>query len=174
MTMLYKKVTGEKVPFLFREVSEEELREKRDTHFSSWSFDFLLPKVHGNKVFALVTELDQETIQGLIALRLNDHPQYMCVDVDIIESAPHNKKIRNAVYNPSRYLVGVGRCLIAFACQYGIENNLDAMQLTSKSSKLKWYTDLGGLNISGQQIIFMEDACKELAQSYFPRGVIWC
>lgn len=84
----------------------------------------------------------------MIALKPNYDEACRCVDVEIIESAPRNKKELNQKLNNNRKYAGIGKCLVAFACQYSIDKGLDGfIALTSKTSKIPFYRDLGAKSI---------------------------
>ncbi len=85
----------------------------------------------------MVTEVYPSDIQGLIALKPNYDEAYRCLDVEIIKSTPNNKQIIKGKTNSKRTYIGVGKCLVAFSCQYSIDKELEGfVELTSKSSKI--------------------------------------
>lgn len=137
-----------------------------------WAFNWLKSFSQGYDVYALVLKETPNITEGLIALNENHDPDFMCVDVDIIESAPHNKKISNGKINSSRKLEGVGKMLVAFACKYSMDNGLDGyVELTSKSSKIPFYKELGAERASGHNFIFNTYSATKLVSEYFKGGV---
>lgn len=89
-------------------------------------------------------------------------------------SAPKNKKEIKGYANVQRIYKGVGRCLIAFACQYSLVSGLDGyVGLTSKSSKFSFYESMGATPVSNQFYMFNTFASQKLVQKYFPGGILW-
>lgn len=173
--MIIELQSGLSVPYFFREVGRAEVKEKKYTsRGGTWDFDWLKPITHGFKVYGLVTEPYPTDVQGLIALKQNRDPDFLCVDVDIIEAASINKKFINDTLNSNRRYMGIGKCLVAFACQYSLENRLDGfVELTSKSSKLNLYEGLGGTVTHGRSVMFDDAVAKQLSQAYFKGGIRW-
>ncbi len=164
---------GEKVNIRIRELAKEDVKKIHDSR--EWIMPFYHSYTKGNQVFALVTVEEPDAYQGLIALSENHDSDFLCVDLDIIESANHNKKeYPPGVLNKHRRYSGVGINLIAFACQYSIDCNLEGfVLLTSKSSKYELYEKLGAVHLFGQQMMFNSETGKRIAKTYLPGGVPW-
>lgn len=157
----------------FRKIDRSEIT-KNNYKPPNWSFHWLKPLTHGFEIYGIVTEEYPNEIQGLIALKPNYDEAFRCVDVEIIESAPHNKKIVKGEENEDRKYIGVGRCLVAFACQYSLDKGLEGfIELTSKTSKIDFYTDLGATPTFGQNMMIADKQAVELAKQYFSGGVKW-
>ncbi|MDT0160617.1 MULTISPECIES: hypothetical protein [Bacillus] len=172
--MLLDAATNKPVVFYFREVGKEEIKGNRYLSDYGWEFNWLHPISHGFRVFGLVTNKNPDFVEGLIALKENPDEDFLCVDVDIIESAPQNKKFIKGVLNKERSNINVGRILIAFACWYSIDKGYDGyVGLTSKSSKYPFYMSMGARQTFGQYIMFDDIAASRLVKQYFPGGVLW-
>lgn len=172
--MLIDTTTNQNVEFYLRPVNRDEIIENHYNPDGGWAFDWLHPLSHGFEIYGLVTDTFPESVQGLIALKQNPDEAFNCVDIDIVESSPNNKKEIGGNPNIRRTYKGVGRCLIAFACQYSIDNGFEGyVGLTSKSSKFKFYEDMGAFRTSGQRYMFFDTTAKQLVQIYFPGGVKW-
>jgi hypothetical protein len=172
--MIIDAKTNQLVDVYFRKVERKEITGKNYRPKGGWSFDWLKPLTHSFEIYGIVTEDYPDEIQGLIALKPNYDPEYRCVDVDIIESAPHNKKMLKGILNTNRKYIGVGKCLVAFACEYSIQKGLEGfVQLTSKSSKIDFYMNLGGIPTYGQNIMFTDSSAMKLSKMHFPGGIKW-
>ncbi|MCC5803811.1 hypothetical protein [Rossellomorea vietnamensis] len=172
--MLLNAATNSPVDYYFREVGKEEVKDNRYLPDYGWEFNWLYPISHDFKVFGLVTDHNPDIVEGLIALKENPDEDFLCVDVDIIESSPQNKKFIKGVLNQDRSYINVGRVLIAFACWYSIEKGYDGyVGLTSKSSKYPFYESLGAQLTYGQHFMFDDIAAERLVKIYFPGGVVW-
>ncbi|QKY68415.1 hypothetical protein [Lentibacillus sp. CBA3610] len=110
-------------------MEREEIIEKKYNPEGGWSFHWLKPVTHFFNVYGLVTAEYPNSVQGLIALKPNYDDAFRCVDIDIIESSPHNKKMVHGVNNEKRKYVGIGRCLVAFACEYSINQGLEGINI---------------------------------------------
>lgn len=160
--------TNKDVPCYYREVTLKEIREKKYLKSNGWEFDWDIPIGMGFMVYGLVTEEFPEDVQGLIAVKANTHPEFLCVFLEIVESAPTNKKV-----HPNRRYKGVGIDLIAFACQYSFDNNCDGyVKLTSKTSKFDFYDKLK-FDRYGQDCTMHTKYALSLAKKHFPGGVLW-
>ncbi|GGM43319.1 hypothetical protein GCM10011351_31610 [Paraliobacillus quinghaiensis] len=172
--MIYDVNTHKIIGCYFREVKREEIIHNNYNPKGGWSFNWLKPITHSFEVYGLVTEDYPDLIQGLIALKSNYDEAFRCVDIDIIESAPQNKKVVKGEENNHRRYIGVGRCLVAFACEYSLSAGLEGfIELTSKSSKIDFYQDLGACSTYGQNMMITGDRAIELAKCYFSGGVQW-
>ncbi|MCM3067122.1 hypothetical protein M3568_11895 [Priestia flexa] len=174
-------MTGEKVEYYFRKVGKEEIKEKGYLPDEGWEFNWLRPLTHKYEVFGLITKERPDEVEGLIAVMLNDDPDFMCVDIEILESAPRNKKEIKGYSNLRRMYIGVGRCLIAFACQYSLDNGFDGyVGLAAKTSKMELYESMGAMAVNGygfdtgaQGYMFTQGAALNIVKEYFPGGVLW-
>lgn len=90
--MIVNLQTEQEINVFFKEMERKEIREKNHISDGKWKFDWQKPFTQGFEVYGLMTEEYPEIIQGLIALKPNFDEDYLCVDIDILESAPHNKK----------------------------------------------------------------------------------
>jgi hypothetical protein len=108
-----------------------------------WLFDWRIPIATDFQVHALFTTSQPATVQGLIALRPNHKPDFLCVEIMNVESAYHNKAI-----NPDRKYAGVGEHLMAFACKISFNEKLDGfVQFTSKTTTIPFYQRIGAQHI---------------------------
>ncbi|HDX9577011.1 TPA: hypothetical protein ROX88_000482 [Bacillus pseudomycoides] len=172
--MLKEMASNKEVVYYFRRIEKEEIKQNKYLPDNGWDFNWLHPISHNFEVYGLVTELYPDSVEGLIALKQNNDPDFLCVDIDIVESAPKNKKEIKGYANVQRIYKGVGRCLIAFACQYSLVSGLDGyVGLTSKSSKFSFYESMGATPVSNQFYMFNTFASQKLVQKYFPGGVLW-
>ncbi|RIW32547.1 hypothetical protein D3H55_13260 [Bacillus salacetis] len=172
--MLLDAATNKPVVYYFREVGKEEIKGNRYLADFGWEFNWLHPISHEFRVFGLVTNNNPDFVEGLIALKENPDEDFLCVDVDIIESAPQNKKFIKGVPNLERSHINVGRVLIAFACWYSLDKGFDGyVGLTSKSSKYLFYFSMGAKQTFGQHFMFDNAAASKLVEQYFPGGVLW-
>lgn len=158
-------ITKEK--FLFNILNREEIKVLELDNPRGWAFNWLKPYSKGYEIYALSIET-KSRIQGLIALKGNSDPDFMCVDVELIESAPQNKKIINGQTNQNREFSNCGRLLVAFACHYSFIKGYDGyVELTSKSSKFPFYESLGAKRTYGQNVYFDTDSANKLVTKYF-------
>ena len=152
----------------FIQLERSDIKNRQLNTRSGWAFNWLKPYSQGFEIHAMVMEERPTIIQGLIALRGNDDPDFICVDVDLIESAPQNKKIINGKTNPNRQFMNCGRLLVAYACLYSFRNGYDGfVELTSKSSKMPFYESLGAIQTYGQNFLFSTDSANRLVTKYF-------
>ncbi|SDN46354.1 hypothetical protein SAMN04488137_4544 [Fictibacillus solisalsi] len=172
--MIIEAKSGKKVECYFRSVSKEEIKQEKYSPSGKWDFDWMRPVLNGFEIFALSVDKHGQTPQGLVAVKAHYEKGYEFVELDIVESSPANKKVIQGKGNKERIHIGVGRCLIAFACWYSFNKGLDGfMKLTSKSSKLDLYSELGG-HRNGQEFIFYPMDSMRLCKQYFPGGVkVW-
>jgi ribosomal protein S18 acetylase RimI-like enzyme len=167
--MIINAATNEAVPCYFRKVELKEIKERRYNPLGGWAFDWKKPIGTDFEVYGLVTEEYPDEVQGLVAVRANYHEDFRCVFLDIVESAPHNKKIA-----PRRKYIGVGKVLVAFAAQYSKDHDLDGcVSLTSKSNKIDFYEGLSFLVLGSREAILEENPAKLLMSKYLPGGVKW-
>lgn len=167
--MILNAETKELVDCFFKKIDRDEIVKKKFTPSGGWAFNWLKPFTQSFEIYGIVTEECPNMIQGLIALKPNYDEDFRCVDVEIIESAPYNKKVTD-----NRLYIGVGRCLVAFACQYSLDKGLEGfVEFTSKTSKIPFYKELGAVTIYGQNMMINDEAALNLAKQYFSGGVKW-
>jgi hypothetical protein len=108
-----------------------------------WFFDWRIPLESNFQVHALFATSKPAIVQGLIALRPNHNPDFLCVEVMNVESVFHNK-----AFNPDRRYAGVGEHLMAFACKVSINEKFDGfVQFTSKTTTIPFYQRIGAQHI---------------------------
>ncbi|MED1865857.1 hypothetical protein P4V41_20610 [Fictibacillus nanhaiensis] len=167
--------TGQTVNERFKALNREDLitydiKKAKD----SWQFDWKRPFSRDSIVFGLFAE-GENRVQGLLALYPNNDPDFLCVDLDWVESAPHNKRIAL-----DRKYVGVGKTLVSFACWYSLEHFDGHVMLSSKSSKVPLYLGMGALHggfqseeEGGHPMIFYPQSSKKNVERYLLGGVTW-
>jgi len=172
--MIVNVESNQLVDCYFKKIERAEIIAKKYTPRGGWAFNWLKPLTHSFEIYGIVTEEYPDMIQGLIALKPNYDEAFRCVDVEIIESAPHNKKMINKKENTNRIYVGVGKCLVAFACQYSLDKGLEGfIEFTAKTSKIDFYQNLGAISTYGQSMMIPDKAAIRLAKQYFSGGVKW-
>jgi len=158
----------------FRKVERAEILKNNYTPTGGWDFDWAKPISLSFEVYALITKSSPEIVQGLIAVRPNYDEIYKCVDIDILESAPQNKKYNKKKLNMNRSYVNIGKCLVAFSCAYSVEVSLEGyVQLTSKTSKITFYEELGAKNTYGQNMVLYDSDAKILIEEHLQGGIKW-
>ncbi|MCK6259561.1 hypothetical protein LCY76_23615 [Fictibacillus sp. KIGAM418] len=173
--MIIDAVTKRRVDVYFREVTKEEIRANKYNKRGGWAFNWLTPLKDGFRVFALITETEPEVAQGLIAMRALHDPDFNCVHLENIEAAPQNKRFLGPKgFNNAQRYENVGKCLVAFACQYSLDQGLEGyVELIAKNSVLQFYSDLGGIPF-GRKVIFDERGALRLIRKHFPGGAkLW-
>lgn len=172
--MLIETSSNTHVDYYFRKVDGKEIRANKYNKTNGWDFSWATLLKDEFQIFALVTDKYPEA-QGLIALK---HYRYASgdgyIEVANISSSPHNKmRINGAVTWNQRYS-GVGKCLVAFACQYSIEIGLEGfVSLTSKKTTRNLYLNLGADNPFGELMTFDDQVAKALSMAYFKGGIKW-
>ena len=172
--MLYNLKTHKWLECYYRKLDKDDVQEYVPPN---WVFDFTSELNDNFEVFGLETKEYPGIVQGIVALRVNKH-EYT-VHLKSAESADINKYFihglkRNGL-NPDRIYKGIGVNLVAFACQYSLENDCDGhVNLISKSDTIPFYESIGGepLFNGGQIIVFLEKAGQKLATEYFSGGAI--
>ncbi|RVT59467.1 hypothetical protein EM808_19425 [Niallia taxi] len=174
--MLYNIRTRQFVDCYYRRVGKNEVGEYIPPN---WVFNFKNDFNKDCEVFSLETKEYPGIAQGIVALRV--YKGEYRVQLVSAESSKENKLYRIGLerygVNDFRIYKGVGNNLVAFACQYSLENGCDGyMHLTSKTETINFYTsnELGGefFEEKSQLIIFDENIGQRLAKRYFPGGAI--
>lgn len=172
--MIFNLETNKLEECYFRKVERAEIIENNYRPQGGWDFDWVKPISLSFEVYALVTKSFPEIVQGLIAVKPNFDEIFMCVDIDILESAPKNKKYNKKKLNTNRNYLNVGKCLVAFSCAYSVEVGLlGYVQLTSKTSKMKFYDELGAKTSWGQLMMFYDEDAKILIDEHLQGGIKW-
>lgn len=125
-----------------------------------WKFDWSIPHKTGYEIYELLLK-DDETVQGMIALK-HIREQYY-THVDIVESAPFN------VGHNGKYK-GVGAHLFAIACKVSWDaGNEGYVQFKAKSNLVEHYKEtLGAQNIDAQNMFIDTYGALKLIRTYFP------
>lgn len=166
MTKPSKDIT--QYPVSFTRLERRDIVERQLNTRGGWAFNWLKPYSQDYEVHAMVLEEKPVIIQGLIALRGNDDPDFMCIDVELIESAPQNKKMINGKTNPNREFFNCGKILVAYACLYSFRKGYEGyVELTSKSSKMSFYESLRAKQTYGQNFLFNTVSANRLVTKYF-------
>ncbi|MGG0178702.1 hypothetical protein [Gottfriedia acidiceleris] len=146
-----------------------------------WVFDFQLDYEEDYEIFVLETLEYRGTVQGIVALKANK--QESTTYLKSIEATNFNKvyingKKTNGI-NFDRVYKGVGYNLVAFACQYSLNQGCEGyLYLKSKTETIPFYTNeefgLGGKQLfeGSQIIVFDEQIGQKLASENFQGGVI--
>ena len=112
-----------------------------------WNFNWREPKKRGYKVFILSLDGSDE-IQGLIAIR--DDADNHAINIDIIESAPHNVGVKGKYE-------GVGPLLFAFAGKQSIDKGYHLVYFDAKTGLIDYYKQkLGAKQIGKSQRMILE------------------
>ncbi|MEX3713351.1 GNAT family N-acetyltransferase [Cytobacillus horneckiae] len=173
--MLYNLKADKWVECFYRRV--EGINEINEFSPPKWRFEFLADYQEGYEIFALETKEYQGIAQGIVALKVVQ--EEYAVHLKSAETADSNKyyirgEKRNGV-NKDRIYKGVGTNLVAFACQYSLENKYDGfMYLISKTTTIPFYEKFGGemLSKNSQTIFFDEKNGGNMARKYFQGGAI--
>lgn len=162
----------------FREIDAAEIREKNYSKQGGWAFDWIDDLIGGYRVFCLETKEYPSVVQGLVSLKALHDSAFNGVHVEHIESAEENLRfnLKTKETNFIRRYEYVGIHLVAFACQFSIDEGLEGfVELTSKTATIPFYEKIGAkkLSKSSQKLIFFEPYGQALAKKYFPGGVQW-
>ena len=122
--------------------------------YKGWKFDWSKTQNNGYTIYELY--IDDE-VQGRISFKVDGG----VVDVDIVESAPHN-------YGHNGKYIGVGGHMFAIACQISLEEGCDGVvAFTSKSDLVEHYKkELGAVEIMPRRMVIFEDAAQILISKY--------
>lgn len=174
--MLIETSSNKKVEYYFRKVDIKEIKANKYNKRNGWDFNWAELLEEGFEIYSLITEKHfNPPAQGLIALKSYRYPSgdgY--VNVQNISSSPSNKAQIKGIATFNRTYKGVGKCLVAFACQYSIEIGLKGfVDLESKTVTREFYRDLGAKNIFGDHYAFDDQVAMALSATYFKGGIIW-
>lgn len=166
------------VPFCFKEISRSDLAYysvKKGNKQDEWDFEWRRPFINNLKVFGLFVAGDK-SLQGLVAIRENYDQDFLCMELEIVESAPQNKKVTKGKMNKNRKYSRIGKTLIAFSCWYSLKNPITEgyVEFTSKSSKIDLYASLGAKDKGHNDMMFYPEDSLGVVAKYLPGGVKWC
>lgn len=135
----------------------ERVRELSATSYKGWKFDWSIPVRNGYDIYELFVKGIPD-VQGRIAVR----KEHGYMDVDIVETAPHN-------FGHAGKYSGVGGHLFAIACKLSFEAGFDGyVAFTAKSDLIKHYQkELGARVLFGQRMEIASDAAAQLVKKYF-------
>lgn len=176
--MLLHLLSMQEVPFCFKEMNRVELtyyNVKKGNNKDEWDFEWRKPFIHDLKVFGIFV-LGDKSLQGLIAIRENYDEDFRCLELEIVESAPQNKKMNKGHLNNIRKYIGIGKTLIAFACWYSLKDPITEgyVEFTSKTSKMQLYFSLGAKDKGHQDLVFYPKDSLNVVAKYLHGGVKWC
>lgn len=154
---LVNAVTGENVKTHY-EAAIITAREAKRLKDEGWNFQWDETQHKGYNVYKLFVE-EEDALQGLISFR--DDVKSLYVDVDIVESAPHN------IGSRGKY-VGVGGHLFAIACKHSFERNFDGfVAFTAKTNLIEYYKEsLGATQLVGSRMAIETPMAKYLVDKY--------
>jgi len=151
--------TGESLDTLVLPFTKTDLKEttKKNGWLFNWKLELDEPE---HQVYKLVTEQEQQTIQGLVSLeKVYDH-----VYMHLIESAPFNR-------GKGKKYVGVCGNLTAFGCKTSKDYGFDGVVVfKSKTALIPHYEKtLGAVHLGGGRMAITEDKAIPLLDKYFPK-----
>ncbi len=126
-----------------------------------WDFDWGLELVYPRReVYALLTEDDPLTLQGLISIEEEYDHMYM----HLLEAAPTNR-------GRGRKYEGVAGNLVAFLCKKSFERGHEGnIAFESKTRLIEHYkTTLGAQLIAGTRMLIETSDARRLVTQYFPK-----
>lgn len=139
-------------------VTEYRLRETpiRSKDYKGWKFDWSITEKKGYDIYELFVK-DDDVVQGRISVQVVGG----VVDVDIVETAPHN-------YSHKGIYEGVGAHLFAIACQVSFDAGYDGfVAFTSKSDLVEYYKEkLNAGVFRGRRMYIDEKAAQILLDKY--------
>ncbi len=149
-------VTGESFATKVLPITKEDLAKiKKDkTWLFDWDTEYKSPNSH---VYKLTTEMNPQTIHGLICLEIMfDH-----VHIHLLESAKFN-------IGKHKMYFGVPGNLIAFACQIAFEKGYQGnVAFVAKTKLIEHYEKTLGAFSFGHKIIIPTPVASNLVQRYF-------
>lgn len=131
----------------------------RNTQMNGWLFNWEKQKQHSDFINALYVENDKR-IQGMVAISY-DH-QNRAVLVDLVESAPHNRK-------KDKDYTGVGAHLFAEACRLSLNSGYDGVvYFQSKTKLINYYKkELLAKHIGNGRMVIYEEESRQLIEKYY-------
>lgn len=124
--------------------------------YKNWKFDWSIPLKNGYDIYELFVK-GNDKVQGRIAVKAIGG----VVDVEIVESAPHN------FGHLGRYK-GVGGHLFAIACQISVDVGFEGfVAFTAKSNLVEYYKKILDAQVfQGQRMYIDEIAATKLLNKY--------
>lgn len=149
--------TGERVKTHYEaaSITVEEAKKLKD---EGWNFQWDETQQDGYDVYKLFVD-GEDTLQGMISFKADERSLY--VEVDIVESAPHN------VGSSGKY-VGVGGHLFAIACEHSFERKFDGfVAFTAKTNLIEYYKkSLGATQLVGSRMAIETPMARYLVDKY--------
>lgn len=136
--------------------SEIKLLIKKD-----WLFDWQKENMQKDRlIYKLVIKENEKIIQGLISLSIKPGHIYL----NLIESAKFNK-------GKSKIYAGVPGNLVAFACQFSVEQGFEGfVAFDAKTALIKHYIEtLSAKHYKGSRMIIDNNAADKLIKQYFKK-----
>lgn len=152
---LIERANGSVVSTTFRKIEREEVK----LLTKGWQFNWLDPYKREYEVYGIA--LTDGELQGLIAFKNSED----FIDVDIVESAPHN------VGSDGKYY-GVGAHLFAIAAQFSFKKGFDGyISFTAKTDLVEHYKEtLYAIQIGNTRRMYLDTvAAKSLVETYFKK-----
>lgn len=119
--------------------------------YKGWKFDWSVTEKNGYNIYELFLKNDN-IVQGRIATRVDGG----VVDVDIVETAPHN-------YGCTGKYQGVGGHLFAIACQISKESGCDGfVTFTAKSDLISYYEKVLNARVARGQRMYIDEAAADI------------
>ena len=124
--------------------------------YKGWKFNWSITEKNGYHIYELFLKGD-DTVQGRISVKVDGG----VVDVDIVETAPHN-------YSHIGRYEGVGAHLFAIACQVSLDAGCDGfVAFTSKSDLVEYYKEKLNAGVFRDRRMYIdENAAQILLDKY--------
>ncbi|GAK41995.1 hypothetical protein TCA2_4487 [Paenibacillus sp. TCA20] len=149
---------GEEYPVSFLPLTKADVKFMNKTGWEpsfDWNIYFNAPKVEVYKM--VVTGDPSGTIQGAIALEKKEDHVFML----LIESSPRNRDPINKQFSH------IGAHLFAFCCKRSMELGHEGfIGLKAKTKLVNYFSSLGAVPISGQDMIVSETTAQHLVNVY--------
>jgi hypothetical protein len=150
--------TGEKLDTFVLPVTKADLEvvTKKNGWLFDWKMELSEPE---HQVYKLVTEKEQQTLQGLVSFeKRRDH-----VFMHLIENAPSNR-------GKGKKYIGVCGNLTAFGCKISKDYGFDGIiAFEPKTALIPHYQKtLGAVMISDRRMAIFEEDSQVLLDKYFP------
>lgn len=149
--------TGEKVKTHY-EPAVISASEAKQLIKDGWNFSWDKTQEEGYEVYKLFVE-GSDQLQGMISFKADEKSLY--VDVDVVESAPHN-------IGHSGQHIGVGGHLFAIACESSFNHGFDGfVAFTAKTNLIEYYeTELGATQLVGSRMAIETPMAQYLVDKY--------